>query len=248
MSARRRLLLETAFVSAVVGGGAAALVSWCGERDEAETHTSTTTTSGDGVSASASDAAMRAVEAEPAAPTARRVPPAAEPSTVEVPAEERVDVAPRIEGGDVDAGVAPAANVARRVEDAGVAVVAEEAVEAGAPTNVASEPTADAGVSVAALYDRLFRAPSFAAGAGRFALEPSPLAASAYTPPENAGAGSFTLTPAPWAASAYTPPENAGAGAFTTERSAVGGVVVGGFPFSPFLFPIAPPPEPVGSP
>lgn len=253
MSTRSRLLFQAALVSGVVGGASAALVSRCGGRDEAEkpatsttTPTSGTSVTGGGTAEEPARAAPRSTSPPRAAETARA------PETPQPTADDPRFAMTAVDWGAAsvapDAGIPPGALAlaldAGGVEDAGALdVLAEGAADASAPSSVASAP-GDADARFAADYDRLFGPPSFSAGAGRFALEPSPWAASAYTPPENAGAGAFTTAPSPWAASAYTPPENAGAGPFTTERSAPGGAML---PFYPFFLPV-PPPQAEGAP
>ncbi len=244
MSARRRLLFQAALVSAVVGSASAALVSRCGATDEAETHTFSTTTTTTTSSASDADAAsLGALPRTSPSPSPSPSPRAVEPSSPrETPPTSPADGLPVAADGEAIAAEGAPGPLGLQDGAAPGARAEPDAGASGAP--VSAQLEADAGARLAEVYDRLFGPPSFAAGAGRFALEPSPWAASAYAPPENAGAGAFTLAPPPFGASAYTPPENAGAGAFTTDRSSPGGGGVSPLlPYLPFLLGLPLPPE-----
>jgi hypothetical protein len=230
MTERGRVLLQAAFVSAVVGGTAAAIVTTCGGHDEE----------------------AREREQLPSAPTltsAGMPPPADVPRAAEPLPPPRADI-PDADAPGMAPPPAPTAELPMRPEpDAAVEVA--ETLDAGAPVledggamTAAEREEEDAGVDAGSPYEALFRGPSFSAGAGEFLTEPPRWGASAWTPNPDAGAGTFLTTPDPWAASAMTPNPEAGAGPFTTERNTPGDYLF----LPPFFFIPAPPPSEAAEP
>jgi hypothetical protein len=192
MSPRSSVLVQAAFVSAVVGVTAALIVVKCsGDRESALPPEGP-------VSQVELDQARVPVEPKPAPAPEAGVPPA--PSAPPPPVQLTLNVVTPVDAG-VSVGEAaspePTRDAATELEqDAGEPVASEQ--DAGAP--------ADAGAP-----------PEIVVGAGKFLTVPAPFAASNWVSNPEAGAGEFTLDAPPFGASSWVSDPQAGAGPFITE-------------------------------